>query len=85
VHRLNGAAAEAAAAASAAWTNAGAYALLPWSCVILECVPVGEVSDVRGVDRWNEVESLGKEAAASASDGPFSHALFVSSCCPLAT
>lgn len=65
--RLNGEAADAAAAAAAAWTNAGAYALLPWSCVVLECVPAEEVGDVRGVDRWNEVESLAKEISASES------------------
>ena len=65
--RLNGPAADAAAAAAAAWTNAGAYALLPWSCVVLECVPVGEVGDVRGDDRWNEVEWLAKEISASES------------------
>jgi hypothetical protein len=64
--RLNGPAAEAAAAAAAAWTNAGVYALLPWSCVVLECVPLGEVADVRGADRWDEVEWLGKEQAAGA-------------------
>ena len=66
--RLNGPSAETAAAVASSWTKAGVYALLPWSCVVLECVPNEEIDDVRGEDRWNEVEWLGKEQAASASD-----------------
>jgi hypothetical protein len=53
--QLNGAAAEAAGEAAAAWTRVGAYALLPWSCAIFEVVLKDDVAKVEGVERWDDL------------------------------
>ena len=45
--------AAAALAQAAAWTTQSAYAMLPWSCVVLESVGEGLEEDACAIDRWD--------------------------------
>lgn len=73
--RLTGDAATAAAAASAGWTTAGVFPMLPWSTVVMELVAEDEAADVSDPERWSELaaatraahrEAEAAEAAAAA-------------------
>jgi hypothetical protein len=71
---------ESALAQAAAWTTQGAYAMLPWSCVVLESVKEGFGENVCGIDRWDDMSSGSEEVpgapgasladAEAESDGP---------------
>jgi hypothetical protein len=68
-----------ALAQAAAWTRQDTYAMLPWSCLVLESVEEGLVEDPCGIDRWDGMQQWSEPVAGtpgmpSVDEGDFANA-----------